>query len=346
MTTTKQTWAEQYVDRQVDNAWLGFRMDVADRLLEQPGGLLEITGPEGQVLTVELEDGHHVIRSGDQVVSTANADEAAFVVFQLVHEAWQVVHPTFLDSDVVVIPEVDEGPAAVVAPVLGTPESKAQLQAWVEAAFAERVEGTLAVAPDGRIPWRTKAGATVTVRVVNAGRIEIYTVLGRDVSFKKAHKVIDRLSGRMFGLKFFLVQDRLIMSQILIAKPFAPEQLHGAMTAFMADTDRLQWVAAKVLSKRAKADREAAEQELAEAHAALAEAEERAAVAERRAEFHRASARRRAVRVTAARKQLEVARRERDAATAELAKLKAVLARALGDQPARTFRHPRSGEVA
>ena len=182
------------------------------------------------------------------------------------------------------------------------------------------------------------------VSVRNGGRIEFNAVLARRVGFRKAHEVMGELSRKWFGLKFFLVQDSLVMSQIVIAHPFAAEQLTTALSTFIKNVDELGWVQATVLSKRAKADRTQlveAEKAKAAAEAALAEAEKQKAQAERVAE-------RRKQEHTWVSRNLKRATAERDALQAELAELKAVIGKAIGQQePPKTFRSlTKRGDVA
>jgi hypothetical protein len=224
----------------------------------------------------------------------------------VLHEEWQVVHPSFLESEVVEAPEVEEPTNTLVVPSVGMAESREQLQAWVEATFQEDLSVPLKVGPGGRINWSTKGGGRVTVRVRNAARVELTAVIARDVGFKKAHAVIDDLAPRLFGLKLFLVQDTLMMSQIIIANPFAPEQVRNALRTFSADVDKLaEWVPEKVLRKRVRRERD----EVAKAEAARTAAEEAAA--------HAAAAEKDAL-------------AERDAARTELAALKRRLSRFVG----------------
>lgn len=312
-----ESWAEKYVDGQVDQAWLALRMELADRFESglEAGEMptVEITTTDGRTVVADVCDDHVAVIAGDQMVVTSNVDEAAYEVVEILRGAWEVIHPLFLDTDLVDVPTIDDNPTpAVVVPVLGRAESRDELQAWVEAAFQERLDEPLKVARTGVIWWRTRGGGSVSVKVWNAGRIELRATLARQVGFGKAHRMIDRLSRESFGLKFHLVQDTLVMSQIVIATPFAPEQLHHALNTFCVDVDRLDWVAEKVLRKRVKVERA----KVAEAEAAKAAAEEELAKARARIaelEASRARARQRGLEST----------RRRMAVEKELAALKA-----------------------
>ena len=326
------TWEARFVDNQVGRAWLDLRMRLAHRFAAglADGGIepIDISSATGETLTVTVDDEYVVVVAGDDVYTTDNVDEAAYTVFRVLHDDWQVVHPVFLDTEFVDVPAIEDNPARAVAPVLGKAESKAQLQTWVVAAFSEGRTEPIKVDRNGDVAWLNHGGNRVTVKVRNPGRIELLAVLGRNVGFNKARKIIDELSHKYFGLKFFLVQDTLVMSQIVIAHPFSGEQLHAALRTFFANTDELGWVADMVLRNRVKVERAKvadAEQARAEAEAALADAERRVTAAER-------TAARRKLERTWVSRNLARAKHERDAARAELDELKNLLEKALGPQ--------------
>lgn len=331
-TEMNDTWEARFVDNQMDRAWLDLRMRLADRFAAglANGGFepIDISSATGETLTVTVDDEYVVVVAGDDVYTTDNVDEAAYTVFRVLHDEWQVVHPVFLDTELVEVPAIDDNPVRVVAPVLGKAASKEQLQGWVVAAFSEGRSEPIKVDRNGDVAWRTHGGNRVSVKVRNPGRIELLAVLGRNVGFNKARKVIDELSRKYFGLKFFFVQDTLVMSQIVIAHPFSGEQLQAALRTFLANTDELGWVADKVLRNRVKVERakvEEAEQARADAEAALAGAERRVEAAER-------TAARRKLERTWVSRNLARAKDERDAARAELEGLKTLLEKALGHQ--------------
>lgn len=319
------TWGEQFVDRSVERAWLDFRLDLADRFV---AGLessemdpVDFTSPTGVSLTVGIEDAHVVVRMGSLFHATDNVDEAAHYLVEILRERWEIVHPIFLDSPVVDVPSIPDEQHVVTVPTLGRAASREQLQSWVEATFREWISGQIKVNPNGAMPWRTRGGGRVLVTVRNAGRIEFLAVLGRRVGFKKAHKVIDELSRKWFGLKFYLIQDTLVMTQTVVAYPFVADQLTGALRTFMTNTDQLGWVAEKVISKRAKADRtalEALKKGHEEAQKALVEASEELHARAEELEVVHDDYDAVVEALEAARTQLARVRRERDAAQAKL----------------------------
>lgn len=340
------TWETRFVDKQVDRAWMDLRLRLADRLAAGLAGAsadqIEITTATGETLTVTVDDEYAVVVAGDFVHATANIDEAAYVAFQVLHDDWQVVHPVFLDTDLVDVPAVpdNQSEAAVIVPTLGRAESREQLQAWVVATFQETLGDRLRVARNGDIPWSGRRGERVVVSVRNSSRIELWTVLGREVSFKKARKVIDRLSKEYFGLKFYLRQDVLVMSRTLVAKPFLAEHLTSALRDFNRISNRLGDVAEEALRERVKVERTdlaKAKEEKSAAQAARVEAEERARRAEGLA-LHRKVERRWMER------KLKCAEEERDAVQTELADLRRMLEEALGRQDAQM--PSESGDVA
>jgi hypothetical protein len=340
----KDAWVVQFADRQMDRAWLNLRVQLADRLAAglATGAMepIDISTPAGETLSINADEKYVVIVAGEDIYATANVDEAAHTVFRILHDDWQVIHPAFLDSELIDLPSIDDGLGKAVVPALSCPESREQLHSWVNAALSDWIGGPIKIAPNGSMPWRTPGRNRVVVEVRNAGRIEILAVLGRRVGFKKTHKIMDQLSRKWFGVKFFLVQDTLVMSQTVIAHPFAAEQLTTALRTFMSNRDELGWVAEKVLSRRARDDRaaiQALKRGHEEAQKALAEAVDELGV--------------RAGRIEAAEEarakmagDVEKAQVERDEARAELAKLKEGLERALGQHAFRAG--PYRGEAA
>lgn len=99
------TWEAWFVDKQMGRAWLDLRMHLADRLADAhaTGDMepIDISTATGETLTVNVEDEQVVIIAGEDIYTTDNVDEAAYTVFQVLHVDWQVVHPVFLDSQIV-----------------------------------------------------------------------------------------------------------------------------------------------------------------------------------------------------------------------------------------------------
>lgn len=248
-------WAEQFVDRGLDKAWLDFRVRIADEIeaLRDAGFLhgFDVAGPSQQVLHVTLDaSGVVQLIASDGIVGglqLSNSDEAAFEIGRQLRETWGVVHPRFVEVN---LPGWDRPEASDLVdrsatsevPEIGHAESNEQLETWVRSCLAERVDGELKVDADGDIPWLTPDGNSAWVRVRNSGRIELFTILARNVDVEKAHEFIDRTSPRLFALKFYLSQGCLFMSQVLVARPFVPEQLGIALRSFVRDVDRLAHV--------------------------------------------------------------------------------------------------------
>lgn len=329
------------MDDYLAEAWRGFRSNIAthlDSALEE-GQMedLSITTAAGQTLNLTIEDEHVVIFAGDDVSSTANPDEAAFRVIDIVRNSWQVVHPIFLDCTLVAVPKIEDNPitpAPTRIPLLGTADSTEQLQEWVEAAFQTDLDSKLKVHDDGLITWRLRGPNALVVQVRNPHRIEMWTILAREVDFEKAEAAIHKLSNEYITYRFFLRQDRLIMARTIVADPFVPQHLTDALGETTRTANRLQHLRKELLSNRAKQDRldvaaakaaqEKAEAELADVKRELVEARERAENAERTAE-RRSIARRRSADM------LEAMSDERDQARAELTHLRKLLATALSE---------------
>ncbi|NLC98990.1 MAG: hypothetical protein GX678_07930 [Actinomycetales bacterium] len=328
------------VEAGITNAWNKFRDDLADHvdagLDEGEMDELAITTAAGQSLTVTIEDEHVVIIAGETVFTTVCPFEAAHRVVRILRHNWKVLHPLFLDTELVDVPHIDDNPIVprpVVVPILGTADSVEQLQQWVESTFQADLDVPLKVQDDGRITWELHGNDPLIVHVRNANRIEIWTILAREVDFEKAEAAIQKLSSENFNHQFFLQQDRLIMSRSVVAKPFVPQHLTDARREFTRFANRLQHLQNDLLSARAKQDRidvaaakEAqakAEAELAEVKKELTEVLERTSRAERRAERLKLEQR-------WVSRNFKKASAERDEARAKLTRMQAVLHRALG----------------
>ena len=195
------SWSEQYVDAQVDRAWLELRMDLAERFAAgMAAGEMEpidFFTETGECLSIEVDAEQVIIIGEGHVVFSTNVDEAAYRVYEILHEEWQVVHPVFLDSDVVDVPAVEDNPTGAEVPTLGCADSKETLQAWVEATFQSLLDEPLRVHPDGAILWRRRRGLRpVFVNVRDQHWVEVWTVLATQVSFSKARRAIEKLSRR------------------------------------------------------------------------------------------------------------------------------------------------------
>lgn len=251
-----KSWEEKYVDRQIDEAWLQLRIQLADLLVaamaQRETEPVEFAAPNGEKVVVSLNGDEVVVDDGVRPRRFANVDEAAFEVFEILHDQWQVVHPVFVASDFCEPAPVTETPpvAALVVPVLGNAESRGQLQAWVEATFQEELSEPLKVAPNQDIHWRGRGGVQAIVSVRSDRQIQIWTQLARDVSFSRTNRVMGELSRKYGGVKFFLLQDRLIMSQAIDARPFVADHAKAALGRQLALADELGWVQEKVLRRR------------------------------------------------------------------------------------------------
>lgn len=305
-----ESWESRFVDKQVDQAWLDLRLRLADRLAAAlaEGGTegLGISGPAGQKLTVLVEDGTVMVLTDElNTATTDNVDEAAHTVYQVLHDEWQVVHPAFLETDLVDTDATETGAAKSTSspgagpatggagtvapdgegvPALGQAESAEQLHTWVVATLERRLNSKLRVDNSGAIAWRTRGGNRVVLNVRNAGRIELSAVLAREVNFTRAHALIDKLSRQWFALKFFLERDNLIVAQLIVAHPFVAAQLVPALKAFMRDVDQFAWVQEAVERKRTRKLRDEVER--------LRQATEKLAEAKRAAEEERDRAKR------------------------------------------------------
>lgn len=252
-------WGEKYVDGQIDRAWIDLRLALADRF-EAALALgdmepIDFTTAAGETLSVNLAEDHVVIVAGDSVVVSDNVDEAAYTVYKVLHDQWQVIHPVFLDSPVVEVPAVQDNPIGGPVPLLGRASSRDVLQHWVVSAFEEACGEPVKVAPNGDIGWLGQSSAAATVSVRDQNWIEVWSVLATEVSFKRARKVIERLSRRYPAVSFSLRRDVLVMSRMVDAGPFVAEHLMDALSMHLDLCQKLAWVREVAARKRVNHER-------------------------------------------------------------------------------------------
>lgn len=253
------SWEESFVDIQVEKAWLDLRAKVADRLAERSGlCIIDFETPGNDHLLVRSDGDGITIRANRSHYSPPSADAAALTVFQVLHLAWGVPHPSFLTSDflgqselpITEVPNVGE-------PILGKASSIEELRTWVLSSLGELTSEPVKTDCDNETVWRTPDGNSVWVVVPNRHSVELRSVLARGVSFRKAHELADKLTLRRVGLRFYLRQDTLVMSQVLPGNPYVGEQIVSTLGRFISTRDELGgWVADKVLAKRARLERD------------------------------------------------------------------------------------------
>lgn len=255
------TWEEQYVDRALERTWLALRLDLADQLAAGIAGAEELSltfeSLDGEVLDVDVFDEVVVIGHGEGPEVFDSVDEAAYRVYEILHDEWALIDPAFLVTEVAKAPTERAASGPVDVPSLGKAESREELQAWVQTALQAHVDGaTLSVSANGDLPWCDANGARVVVSVRNQHFVEVWAVLAERVGFAKAHKVIDQLSRRHPAVRFHLDQDTLIMSRVLDASPFVPEHLIDALSMHLSLAGELGWVREKLLRRRARIEQE------------------------------------------------------------------------------------------
>lgn len=243
------------LDAAADRAWLDFRIALADRLLASTE-TIDIETPAGKTLSVEWSEDHVVVLVADTVTSFANVDAAALFVQKTLRHRWGVIHPHFLDTDLIEKAHVRDEEHVKVFPNAGTAATADELFEWIVAVYNEGRDEPIRVSSNRRVRWDIDRDEPLVVRAANTVRVEFSYVLARQVGFTKAHRVIDQLSKEYVGLKFTLHQDTLVMTQVLVAEPFVPDHLWKIHRSFGRYARELDWVQERVLRKRAKVDRE------------------------------------------------------------------------------------------
>jgi hypothetical protein len=176
------------------------------------------------------------------------ADRLAWMAVQALREVFGVIHPSFLATSGFPEPaapstEEDGDPAAqdVRPPTVAYPESKAELQTWVERAVAVLLQQeTVHLDADSDIPIR--AGDSVLYVSVDETRpaVDVFAqVLVEPEDGDRLAVELDILNRTHRWAKFHLSGDRVVMRHRLVAKPFVPEQLWVVLEAMLDDVDEI-----------------------------------------------------------------------------------------------------------
>ena len=278
------SYEERVVDRGVDQAWMQLRLRLADLLTsataEEPIGiaftpLAAGDGDEAPTLIVDadgtdisvriltddlldsrfefdpaerwrlVELGMKIENGGPVLLVDANeVDRAAYYAYSVLHEMWEVLHPSFMaidpeDSGLVDEPKYEEKSAPVDLPDLVHVSSLQSLNEWVAATLTPEFGHTPVRDEDGDICVSGKKRSRAIVSVRSEHRIEVWTILARDVDRKKARRQVDRLSRQYSFHRFFVVNDMLVASIVLFADPFVPSQLVRALQGTLFVSGRL-----------------------------------------------------------------------------------------------------------
>ena len=276
------SYAEQVVDRGVDRAWMQLRLRLADLLAgatvdepvaisitpqaadeDAPAVIIEADGTDLVVridldgdldwrfrfdsderarlaaLGMRIENGGPVL-----LVGADEVDRAAHYVYAILHEMWDVVHPSFLAIDPEDLGLVEEPPnedsKPRELPALAHSGSLEELNEWVDLALTPEFGHAPHRDDDGDICVSGKGEARAIVSVRSESRIEVWTILAEDVDARKAHEVIDEWSQQYSYHRFFLVEDRLVASIVLFAAPFVPGHLVAALQGTLFVSGRLR----------------------------------------------------------------------------------------------------------
>ena len=265
------SYEERVVDRGVDRAWMQLRLRLADLLTsatidapvaisltplaageEPPAVIIEADGTDLAIridlaggldapfrfdvsersrltaLGMRIEDGGPVL-----LLEADEVDRAAHYVYAILHEMWDVVHPSFLAIDPEDLGLVDEPPSVEAKPVelpdMVRPASLESLNEWVDAALEPEFGHTPYRDEDGDICVNGQHDATAIVSVRSQNHIEVWTVVAHEVNREKARREVDRLSRHYSFHRFFVVDDMLVASMVVFGDPFVPAQLVKAV---------------------------------------------------------------------------------------------------------------------
>ena len=251
------SYEEWVVDREVEAAWLQFKVRLADHLAAMAEGeTLGLTSEgAGEARLIDLHLGTfrqhgfaaHWVWADEQDRRGARHERGTRFSAQhidsfvrRIHDvirAEGVQHPAFLEvhgSDLVLV----DPPQDIVAPHAEpeipesvVPASPDELNVWVTRVLTERLGREPRTNKDGSVTV-SRNGARATVRVSSSRPIiEVWSVVATDVDVRKARKHVARMNSRFHFFAFALVGNRIVVATTVNARPFCPEHLNRAIDA-------------------------------------------------------------------------------------------------------------------
>lgn len=232
----------------------GWRVALMAEATPRPPYALDRAGRDRlRALGFRLRSGEPTLLVPDQLV-----DQVAHVAVTVARDLWGVLLPALLETSgfVVEFEEVVPDPVAAEPPAvpdLLRPTGRTEVAYWTD-----RVLGDLFGHPpfkdeDGDVPISGDRGGRAMLRVHETGEVvTVWTVLARQVRFRKAHRAADRLSFAHPGVRFFLADDRLIAAVDVHSRPvFAPEQVTAAVRRISAVSRRESGLEIELRRRRA-----------------------------------------------------------------------------------------------
>ncbi len=254
------TYEEVVVDREVEAAWLQFRVRLADHLAQMddedevvitaPRGadarLVRIRVRVGEAETLRMSLSFRIDRERDRmgqlkrhmaeigltagslVVARGKVDRMAHAVERSLRELFGLVHPCFLtvraDGLVLVDPpkRLVSPPAVPALPESVTVLSSEDLALWVDRALEPEFGHAPRKTKEGDI-WANRGDHRLVIRVSkDRPIIDLSAVIAKDVDIRKARKQVHKLNDRFYFYRFFVRGDRLMMAATVSGRPFAP----------------------------------------------------------------------------------------------------------------------------
>lgn len=276
------SYEEWVVDREVEAAWLQFKVRLADHLSSMGEGEAFALCVRGADDTIAV--GLHIRpvgRSGfaaewdwaDEMDRRGARHErpTRFSSQQLdsyvrrIHDVLRaegVQHPVFIEvheSDLVLVDppkEVVSRPSKPETPDSIVPSSPEDLKMWVDRVLAERLGREPKENKDGSVSL-FRNGSFVTIRLSSSRPIiEVWSTVARDVDVRKARKHVAQMNARFHFFAFALVGNKIFVASTVNARPFCPEHLNRAIDATFGylDSDAPQ-LEAKLARRETKAEK-------------------------------------------------------------------------------------------
>lgn len=187
-------------------------------------------------------------------------DQVAHIAVTVLRDVWGVLMPTLVDTagldlvgEAVTEPEVGVAHPSNDAAVPDLVESADPevVARWTDHVLGEVFGHPPRRDPDGDIRVSGHDGGRAVVAQRADGRIEVWSVLARQVRFKAAHRAADRLSSTYRDVRFFLAQDVLVASVVVESDPFVPRHVVAAMRRVLEVSRRTQDLEYRLRRRRA-----------------------------------------------------------------------------------------------
>lgn len=227
-------WSEELVRAEVSsNTFLDERFQVTEEGAERI-----------RDLGFEAPDGESGSPNFHTDLERREADRLAVVSVQVLREVFGCPHPMFLDADGlevdpdVPLPGAPRRDAVADEPLVVFPESQEELREHVDRALLTMLGEPLRHDGDGDVPI-VVGSSVVYVRVIaDRPAVDVFAEIVVEVGdLARAEQEVNILNRTHGHAKFYVRDDRVLMSHRIVAWPFAPEQLRVVVDEICSSVD-------------------------------------------------------------------------------------------------------------